>query len=569
MNVPQKQRTIVQLVLVDETGDSYYRMRWPARELAAQRPDWRVINLDARAEERFAYAEHADLLVVYQSQDYDLIPIIRRRREAGRATLVEYNDNFYAPPPSSPVAEPWSSPLIWQAYEALMKEGDVTIVTGEGLRELFATAGTSRIQILENHLNEPPAAFESLWKEPDDEIWMGWGGSLGHIPDFLAILPAIQQLFSEIPQLRFKVMGNDSLPAYVGLPVERFRYVPWGSIHDYYRFWNGVHIGIAPLLDTPYNRCRSDVKAVEMSAHGVLPVLARLLPYEKFIEQTGAPSYRTIEEFKILIHQYCRDFSALRQAAQRCHSFVATTRIGPQRCERSFLYEEFMTQPSPAYDWPLGAGYHEVLGNQSGHGPSHQLLMEVQQLLTSKQLDQASSKIDLAHSIYSAHPGVCFARAKVMRLKNDSNFVPFVESCVGQFPRDIRFRILMAESVGDTDVRIRLWSELIQDVRKLPGAAQRSFESLVLPAFIRALKNVPSLAPCGELLTQVYPERLALRVAMARTCVRSQDTISALAHFQRAVRIAEAVESNSEAMRSESLPELRSWVEALEGRARG
>ena len=160
------ERTIVQLVHIDETGDSYYRMRWPARDLAAQRPGWRVINLDARAHERFEWAEHADLLVLYQCGDYDLVPVLRKRRAAGRSTLAEYNDNFYASPPSTPVADVWGSPLIWQAYETLMAEADRLVVTGEGLRHLFSNAFEGEIAILENHLPDEPRPFDEVWRKP-------------------------------------------------------------------------------------------------------------------------------------------------------------------------------------------------------------------------------------------------------------------------------------------------------------------------------------------------------------------------------------------------------------------
>ncbi len=129
--------TILQLALMDETGDSYYRMRWPAAELAQQAPGWRVLNLDSRSEDRYRWALEADLFIAYQSSDIDLLPIIRRRRELGKKTLVEYNDNFYAPPAASPVVREWSSPLLWQTYERFMELADGIIVTGPGLEKLF------------------------------------------------------------------------------------------------------------------------------------------------------------------------------------------------------------------------------------------------------------------------------------------------------------------------------------------------------------------------------------------------------------------------------------------------
>jgi hypothetical protein len=44
-----------------------------------------------------------------------------------------------------------------------------------------------------------------------------------------------------------------------------------------------LHVGIAPLLDTPFNRSRSDVKFLEYAAHGVVPVLQRIIPYSDVV----------------------------------------------------------------------------------------------------------------------------------------------------------------------------------------------------------------------------------------------------------------------------------------------
>ncbi|NMC62079.1 MAG: glycosyltransferase family 4 protein, partial [SAR324 cluster bacterium] len=279
-------KTIVQLVLMNETGDSYYRMRWPARDLAFQAPNWRVINLDAQAKERFTWGEAADLLILYQSNDIDLLPLIEKRRRLGKKTLVEYNDNFYDVQAWSPVAEAWQSPLLWQRYERIMKISDGIIVTGEGLRDVLSSHISQRYYIIENHLPKVPDSYESLQQKKTPYISIGWGGSLGHMADFLSIVPVIKAVLAEIPGTKLHVMGNETIPSLLEFPKEKLVFKPWGSVEEYFHFWEEIHIGIAPLLDTPYNRCRSDIKAVEMSAMGVLPLLSNAIPYKNFLEQT-------------------------------------------------------------------------------------------------------------------------------------------------------------------------------------------------------------------------------------------------------------------------------------------
>ncbi|MDB5037829.1 MAG: hypothetical protein JWQ35_1357, partial [Bacteriovoracaceae bacterium] len=270
----QEERTIVQLVMIDETGDSYYRMRWPGRELSLMAPEWRVISLDASAKERFELGEKADLLILFQSHDQDLLPLISRRRAAGKKTLVEYNDHFYDSPVTSPAHEFWSSPLNWDIYERIMNDSDGVIVTGPGLKQLFSEKTKKPIFEIKNQLPDPSLIpFEELWTDPAKELRLGWGGSMGHLPDLFSFLPVIRELISEIPHLKLYLMGNDAIPNYLDISPDRFHFVPWGSMESYFQFLESLHIGFAPLLDTPYNRCRSDIKAVEMSSRGVLPIL--------------------------------------------------------------------------------------------------------------------------------------------------------------------------------------------------------------------------------------------------------------------------------------------------------
>jgi tetratricopeptide (TPR) repeat protein len=73
------------------------------------------------------------------------------------------------------------------------------------------------------------------------------------------------------------------------LPAGRVAYTPWGSLADYYKFLDGIDIGIAPLAPTAYNRCVADTRFVEYAAHGVLAVCADLEPYREVVRpgETG------------------------------------------------------------------------------------------------------------------------------------------------------------------------------------------------------------------------------------------------------------------------------------------
>jgi hypothetical protein len=66
---------------------------------------------------------------------------------------------------------------------------------------------------------------------------------------------------------------------FAAIPEQQRRVQAAGPIEDYYAFTSSLHVGLAPLGDTGFNRCRSDVKFLEYASHHTVPVLADAPPY--------------------------------------------------------------------------------------------------------------------------------------------------------------------------------------------------------------------------------------------------------------------------------------------------
>jgi hypothetical protein len=562
-------RTVLQLVLVNDTGDSYYRMRWPAHDVSRHRPDWRVINLNADSKERLHLAEAADLLVLYQSQDLEMLPVIERRRTAGKKTLVEYNDNFYAPPAWSPVAEPWSSPLMWQSYETILKASDGLLVTGPGLLELFSSKTKNPIFILENHLPESPKPLDELFFPPKDEFVIGWAGSLGHMADILSVYPVFESILKKYPQTRIHLMGNESLPAFLRAPADKLRFTPWGSMSDYFNFWRPVHLGIAPMLETAYNRCRSDIKAVEMAGCGALPVLQEELPYRAFVEQTRAPSYRTLDELEKIIVAYIDDPKKLGTDVARCYQYVRGNRVGHSRTERLELYEQFMPKSSDAnsVNWPAGAGYFEISGTPQISTQSMAQLREVQQLWNQGEKEQARDKVTGYLAANPLNPDVALARTKILVKTRDAEAKSALEDAFKKFPRDVRFHLVSVASAADADERRRQWQAISAMLEQCP-ASREAFRAEIFKQLAHDLRALPQFTDVGELFSVHYSDFPEWNLVMAETYERLGEPAKALLHYEWLKNARDTLTRYSPALSTNESSYFAAWVEALKARTR-
>jgi glycosyltransferase involved in cell wall biosynthesis len=151
---------------------------------------------------------------------------------------------------------------------------------------------------------------------------IGYMGTGGHSEDLALVLPAIIAVMDEFPELRFETFGTISPP-----DLGRFsdRYVHHDPIGNYSAFVSklcslGWWIGLAPLVDNHFNRCKADTKWVEYSLAGMATVASNLPVYQRACADDAGILADDIVQWTNALRRLLRDADArTRQvaAAQR------------------------------------------------------------------------------------------------------------------------------------------------------------------------------------------------------------------------------------------------------------
>lgn len=276
-------------------GCGFYRLIWPARALAAQGHDVRVVMPEERMDDRFQLTAQmhgdevtgvvvpadADVIVLQRVTHRNLsaaVPVMRRQ---GVTVVVDMDDDLTCLNPRNP-AFSWLHPKngtdhTWvNATRACLEASWVTTST-PALQRVYAPHG--RGSVLYNMI-EDRALDGSLVGEADTGRF-GWTGSLYSHPDDPAVAgTSVQRLVRE--GHGFHMVGNPrGVAAEFHIPEDGMTTSGILDSTVWLEALSALHVGIAPLSDTMFNRAKSWLKPMELAARGVPCVMSPRSEYRR------------------------------------------------------------------------------------------------------------------------------------------------------------------------------------------------------------------------------------------------------------------------------------------------
>jgi glycosyltransferase involved in cell wall biosynthesis len=260
-----------------ESGDYFYRVESPGRAFSRLDTVRTVVDITNIHRQKDALMHDADILIVHHVCDPDLLPLLVERKNKGLINVFEIWDNIDDIQPWNLTYQFWKNRENRALMYKLMSVCDALQANNPELLNRFGHLN-DKYAIFPNHIGEISSKME---KKQHDSLTIGWGGSYGHLEDLQWIVSTLVSWFMDHRDTKIAIMGSEDIfNLFADIPFEQKIYRKPGSISKYYDFLDTIDIGLAPLKDTPYNRCRSDVKFVEYAAHGVIPVLQDLVPYQ-------------------------------------------------------------------------------------------------------------------------------------------------------------------------------------------------------------------------------------------------------------------------------------------------
>ncbi len=221
--------------------------------------------------------------------------LLDRIRRAGARLLLALDDNLLD---LRAERGDWPSEAQEELLRRLLTEADGALVTGRPLAErLRREAPDLPLALLPNALDERllGRAGPAPWQTPFGRrpLTIGYMGTATHRADLALILPALRAICDRHPgRIQVELVGvlreTDALPGLEDLPLTIRR--PHPADREYTRFlpWftgrMGWDIALAPLVETPFTRCKSDVKFLDGCALGAAVVCSDMPAYSGTVE---------------------------------------------------------------------------------------------------------------------------------------------------------------------------------------------------------------------------------------------------------------------------------------------
>lgn len=309
-------------------GVGYYRIVKPYQELAKKYKDV-VVDIYNKELSDLARGKSPELFWEEFVTKYDII--ITKAIDNGKAAaalkffcdrlgkklVIDLDDNYFEVMPDQPAYKyyyPGSEKRC--LFSAYLSVADAVITSTEPLTKYYKNYikkvfnQDTPVYTFSNYNDIKDWNFKS--SKNKNKIVIGWAGSTTHDNDLELVMPTINRLMNEYPNLYLELMGGitpETAPKVLQYFIEGENHKRV-NIKGGTQAWDGYpelmskqkwDIGIAPLLNTEFNRGKSHIKWLEYAMYKIPCVASKTYPYAENIKDgTGLLAIDGLDFYKKL-----------------------------------------------------------------------------------------------------------------------------------------------------------------------------------------------------------------------------------------------------------------------------
>lgn len=277
-------RLSVHGLTVDRGGCFYYRIKQPFKALR-DRGHWATWGSTIDAE---TYSQ-SNVLV---AQLLNLADTKNKWTEwcerAEKLCVWEADDDIFEVHTQPSHGNAYDNPETIPRMIEMIKASHLVTTTTTELANVYRKYNPN-VVVLPNYVPNFLLNIQGSDYQQKKSLILGYTGSPSHVEDFADWSYTFSRwMENHYHETIIRLYGSDKKP--IGLPLTwRCETVGWQKMTEDYLRGLRMDVGVAPVLDTPFNRGKSGIKALEYAAIGVPSVVSDMQQYRDTVmhEATG------------------------------------------------------------------------------------------------------------------------------------------------------------------------------------------------------------------------------------------------------------------------------------------
>lgn len=260
----------------DDSANAYYRAHVPMQALQQRGHQVAFAWIRGPADvPTLAALSRFDVVYFWRLFYPPIWKLARALAANGIGVVWDNDDDLTELPKSSPAFPQYGGSRARRTLidtKAMMQAAHVVTTPSRGLAERLEQLRGGPVTVVENYL---PGVLDRRF-DAGGTISIGWTASMEHRQDWdrMGLGAVLERLMAEHADVRVKSIG-----VRMGFRDERYEHARRVPIADLLQYVAHFDVAIAPLLDIPFNRARSNVKLKEYAAAGVPWVASDVGPY--------------------------------------------------------------------------------------------------------------------------------------------------------------------------------------------------------------------------------------------------------------------------------------------------
>lgn len=279
--------------------------------------------------------KQSDLLIVFRGSTRRGLKTLAAAKRAGKTTVWASDDDLLNLDSSNPVGGRYERSKVRSTMETMMKTADALWTFSPQMRQKYLEKGFQQVHYCHSIAPFSDSAIQctDVHHQNSDLVRIGHIGDFSHANEMHNLVSAIQELSKASLSRKWVI----EFVGYTPPELENHpnvRSVPYIKGIDNFHKWlrsASWSIGIAPLRDTPFNRCKTDNKFRTFSANGICGVYTNIPPYSDSIvhEHTGLLCDDSPVEYAECLKRLIED-DVLRNRINQQSQKIALERYHPE-----------------------------------------------------------------------------------------------------------------------------------------------------------------------------------------------------------------------------------------------